>query len=309
MKALIAGGAGFLGSHLVESLLKIGNEVHIVDDLSSGTMENISHLMKEISFSRKNVIDFETKEKFDIVINLACNASRGEWEHHPVDVALSNALGSKRLIEISLKSDALYIFASSSEVYGNSDIVPTPETYLGRVSTTGSRSSYDEGKRFGDALTKAYEKQYGLKNMVFRFFNTYGPRMRGDDFYGRVVDRFVKQASSGKPITIYGDGTQTRSFTYVSDTVDAIIKLMTDGELGGIFNIGNDKEIKILELAEKVKTVLKSNSEFKFLPLPDHDPKRRAADITKLRILGWAPKVLLEEGIDKMHKYNNSGES
>lgn len=303
MKVLLAGGSGFLGSHLAEELCEKGYEIIILDNLSSGLMDNLKNISHRITFIHGDVIDFKTSEKFDYVINFASNASRSEWEKYPVEVALTNSLGSKNLIEIALKSNALYIYASSSEVYGDPTVVPTPEDYKGSVSTTGTRSAYDEGKRFGDALAKAYEREFGLRNIIIRFFNTYGPRMRGGDFYGRVVDRFVKQAIKGEPITIYGDGSQTRSFTYVSDAVNAITLLMENGEIGSVYNVGSDQEIKILELAKLVKKTLSSPSILTFMPLPEHDPKRRAADISKIRKLGYNPKVDLQTGIKNMGSY------
>ena len=307
MKALIAGGAGFLGSFLAESLLNKGWEIYILDNLSSGLLENLEQIKERIQFIKGDVITYSTREKFDYVINFASNASRAEWEKYPVEVALSNSVGSKNLIEIALNSDATYIYASSSEVYGTATQIPTPEDYLGSVSTTGTRSPYDEGKRFGDAITKAYEREYGLKNIIIRFFNTYGPRMRGGDFYGRVIDRFVRQAQNNESLTIYGDGSQTRSFTYVSDAVLAILMLIEKGTLGEIYNVGSDNEIEILKLAGIVKEVLNSSSEIKFLPLPEHDPKRRAADITKIKKLGYKPEVSLQDGIKLMANSINRG--
>jgi UDP-glucuronate decarboxylase len=307
MKALIAGGAGFLGSFLAESLLNKGWEIYILDNLSSGLLENLEPIKENIQFIKGDVITYSTSEKFDYVINFASNASRAEWEKYPVEVALSNSAGSKNLIEIALNSDATYIYASSSEVYGTATQIPTTEDYLGSVSTTGTRSPYDEGKRFGDAITKAYEREYGLKNIIIRFFNTYGPRMRGGDFYGRVIDRFVRQAQNNEPLTIYGDGSQTRSFTYVSDAVVAILMLIEKGKLGEIYNVGSDNEIEILKLADIVKEVLNSSSEIKFLPLPEHDPKRRAANITKIKKLGYKPEVSLQDGIKLMASSINRG--
>ena len=300
MKVLIAGGAGFLGSFLSEKLLEKGNEVHILDNFASGVMDNLKKINHRVEIIEQNVIDFRTEVKYNLVINFASRASRVEWETHPVDVALSNAIGSRNLIETALKSDATYIYASSSEVYGDANLVPTPENYMGCVSTTGSRSSYDEGKRFGDALTKAYEMQYGLKNIILRFFNTYGPRMRGGDFYGRVVDRFIQQAMAGMPLTVYGDGSQTRSFTFVEDTINGVLTAIEKGKSGEVYNIGNDKQTSILELARIVKKVTESSSEITFRELPENDPKKRAADITKMRGLGWYPKISLEEGIERI---------
>lgn len=307
MKILLAGGAGFLGSYLAEEFVRKNHEVQILDNFASGLRDNLLNVENSVSIIEKDVTDFRTDERYDLVINFASRASRVEWEKHPVDVALSNAIGSKNLIEIALNSDALYIYASSSEVYGDATQVPTPETYMGAVSTTGSRSPYDEGKRFGDAITKAYERQYGLKNIILRFFNTYGPRMRGGDFYGRVVDRFVQQAINNKPLTVYGDGLQTRSFTYVQDTIDGVLTILDRGKMGEVYNIGNDKETTILDLANIVKRVSSSNSEIQFRQLPENDPRRRAADISKLRELGWYPRISIEEGIREIMKTTMEG--
>ena len=302
MRVLIAGGAGFLGSHLAERFVADGHDVHILDNFASGLKQNIKNIREKITLMEDDVTLFRSDERYDIIVNFASRASRMEWEKHPVDVALSNAIGSKNLIEIALSCNALYVYASSSEVYGDPKVIPTPEDYVGCVSTTGSRSSYDEGKRFGDALTKAYERQYGLRNIIIRFFNTYGPRMRGGDFYGRVVDRFIQQAMQREPITVYGDGSQTRSFSYVSDTIDGVMTVIANGNEGEIYNIGNDCETTIFDLAKLIRKLANSTSGIYFKDLPEHDPKRRAADITKVRKLGWYPKISLEEGITKTIK-------
>ena len=297
MKIIVAGGAGFLGSHLSEKLVEEGNDVTVVDDLSSGLERNLSNIRERIQFIKSDIADFDSDDKFDIIFNLASNASRVEWETRPVEVALSNSLGNNNLIKLALKNKALYVYASSSEVYGNPDVIPTPETYLGRVSTTGSRSPYDEGKRFGEALVKSYEREYGLRNIIIRFFNTYGPRMRGGDFYGRVIDRFIQQATAGRPITVYGDGRQTRSFTYVKDAVDAIDLVVKNGNVNEIYNIGNDQEIRILDIAELIKKMSNSSSKIEFMKLPEDDPRRRSADISRIRKLGFSHRFPIELGI------------
>ena len=299
---LIAGGAGFLGSHLTELLTKNGYSITVVDDLSSGRKSNLAGVMPDIEFVRKDISAFDSPKKFNVIINLASRASRVEWETLPVEVALSNSIGNNNLIKLALKNKALYVYASSSEIYGNAEVVPTPETYVGRVSTTGSRSPYDEGKRFGEALVKSYEREYKLRNLIIRFFNTYGPRMRGGEFYGRVIDRFIQQALAGVPITVYGNGTQTRSFTYVSDSADALFALIKSGKEGEVYNVGNDKETTVIELARHVKKLCNSDSPIEFHPLPDDDPLRRAADISKLKGLGFEHKVSLSEGLSRMIK-------
>ncbi len=296
-KILIAGGSGFIGSFLTEYMLEKGYEITVVDDLSSGQESNLSNVRSSIEFVKSDISEFLSQKHFDIIVNLASRASRVEWETLPVEVALTNSRGNDNLIRLALRDKSLYVYASSSEIYGDPDIVPTPESYIGRVSTIGSRAPYDEGKRFGEALIKSYEREYGLKNIIIRFFNIYGPRMRGGDFYGRVVDRFIQQAMNGEPLTIYGNGNQTRSFTYVSDAVQAISLLLAKGSPGEIYNVGNDKEIKILELSDKVISVCKSSSSKLFLPLPESDPLRRSADISKLRSLGFTHRVSLEKGL------------
>lgn len=296
-RILVAGGAGFLGSHLSELLLSHGHEIVIVDDLSSGLLRNIEPVRDRVTFISSDIVSARPEGDFDVVINLASRASRIEWETFPVHVALTNSAGNNNLISISRESDALYIYASSSEVYGNPSVVPTPEDYLGRVSTTGTRSPYDEGKRFGESLVKAYERQYGLKTIIIRFFNTYGPRMRGGDLYGRVIDRFIKQATSGTPLTVYGDGSQTRSFTYVDDSVRAINTLIEKGRIGEVYNVGSDKEIRIIDLAEKIIEVTDSRSRIEFRELPPDDPVRRSADISRMRSIGWKPVTSLHDGV------------
>ena len=303
-KVIVAGGAGFIGSHLVERLLKDGFEVTVVDNLSSGRESNISGVRMKIEFVKSDISDFDYSERFDAIINLASRASRIEWEKYPVEVALSNSVGSNNLIKLALKYRALYVYASSSEVYGSASVVPTPETYVGSVSTTGSRSPYDEGKRFGEALVKSYEREYGLRSIIVRLFNTYGQRMRGGEFYGRVVDRFIQQALKNDPMTVYGDGTQTRSFAFVSDTVYALSTLLKKGSPGEIYNVGNDLETSILNLARIIVGITGSKSKMEFLSLPSDDPVRRSPDITKVRALGFSPRVSLNEGIRMTVKQN-----
>ena len=293
---LIAGGAGFLGSHLAEHLVQ-KYKVVIVDNLSSGLIDNIKNVHSKIEFIQEDVETFQYNKKIDIVIDLASRASRVEWETYPVEVALSNSAGTNNLIKMALKNSALFIYASSSEIYGNPELIPTPETYVGKVDTLSSRAPYDEGKRFSEALVKSYEKEYGLDNIIVRFFNTYGPRMRGGDFYGRVIDRFIKQALNSEPITVYGDGKQTRSFTYVSDTVDAIDILINSGKRGEVYNIGNDQEMSIIKIATMIKELTGTKSDIVFRELPENDPIRRSADISKLVELGWIHKISLELGI------------
>ncbi len=302
-RVLIAGGAGFLGSHLTDALIEKGYEVVVLDNLSSGLRTNLSSVESRIEFFNDDVAKFDYPKRLDVIVNLASRASRMEWETFPVEVALTNSIGNNNLIKLAIRKEALYLYASSSEVYGKAKVIPTPEEYIGKTSTVGSRSPYDEGKRFGETLVKAYERELGLRGIIMRIFNTYGPRMRGGDTYGRVIDRFIMQALEGKAITVYGDGSQTRSFTYVSDTVGAILSLIENGSEGEIYNIGNDEEKKIIEVANLVKSISYSKSSIKYLPLPPDDPSRRSADASKLRKLGWSPKIDLENGIRRTLNY------
>ena len=300
MRILLAGGAGFLGSHLAEALVARGDYVVIMDNLSSGLAANISGINKQVTFINADVSTYKTDETFDLVMNLASRASRKEWENFPVEVAKSNAFGTDNLISIALRSKAKFLLASTSEIYGNPDVVPTPESYIGRVSSTGSRSPYDEGKRFAEALVKSYESQYALDSIIIRFFNTYGPRMRGGDLYGRVIDRFLQQAVSNKPLTVYGSGMQTRSFTYVSDTVSAILKIINNWKPGEVYNVGSDNETKIIDLAKMIIKVTGSKSTIIQKEMPPDDPLRRAADVSKIKRMGWRQEINLEKGLKLM---------
>ena len=300
MKILLAGGAGFLGSHLTEALVGRGDVVTVLDNLSSGRKKNLSAVMKKIRVINSDVSSFRTNEKFDVVMNFASRASRREWESFPVEVAKTNAFGTDNLINIALHSEAKFMLASTSEIYGNPDIIPTPVSYVGRVSSTGSRSSYDEGKRYAEALVKAYDSQFSLNSIIIRFFNTYGPRMRGGDLYGRVIDRFLQQATNNVPLTVYGSGMQTRSFTYISDTVSAIIKILDNWRIGEIYNVGSDNEIRIIDLANLIIKITGSSSRIIKQEMPPDDPLRRAADVSKLKQLGWKQEVDLKEGLEFM---------
>lgn len=296
----MAGGAGFLGSHLTEALVGRGDIVTVLDNLSSGRKKNLSAVMKKIRVINSDVSSFRTNEKFDVVMNFASRASRREWESFPVEVAKTNAFGTDNLINIALHSEAKFMLASTSEIYGNPDIIPTPVSYVGRVSSTGSRSSYDEGKRYAEALVKAYDSQFSLNSIIIRFFNTYGPRMRGGDLYGRVIDRFLQQATNNVPLTVYGSGLQTRSFTYISDTVSAIIKILDNWRNGEIYNVGSDNEIRIIDLANLIIKITGSSSKIIKQEMPPDDPLRRAADVSKIKQLGWKQEVDLKEGLEFM---------
>ncbi|MEJ2775665.1 NAD-dependent epimerase/dehydratase family protein, partial [Sulfolobaceae archaeon RB850M] len=285
----------FLGSHLVESL---EGDITVVDDLS--TVKYLE-LPPNVKLIKDRVETFKTNEKFDFVIHLAARPSPEDYMQHPVETALSNSLGTYNALEIARKSDAIFLYSSSSEIYGHAEIIPTPEDYWGKVNPIGVRSCYDESKRFSEALIMSYFREYGLDVRIQRPFNVYGPRLREDGSYGRVVSRFIYQALKGEDITIFGDGNQTRAFLYVSDWTEATKKMLfTQGLKGEVFNVGSDKEVKIIDLAKMIIRLTNSNSKIKFLPPRADDPPRRAADITKAKkILGWEPKVNLEEGLKR----------
>ncbi|WP_016732438.1 NAD-dependent epimerase/dehydratase family protein [Saccharolobus islandicus] len=296
MRFLISGGAGFLGSHLIEHLRD--HEIVVVDDFSTA---KYFELYSNVKLIKEKIENFNTNEKFDYVIHLAARPSPEDYTKYPVETMLSNSLGTYRTLEIARKSDAIYMYTSSSEVYGNAEIIPTPEDYWGKVNPIGIRSCYDESKRFSEALIMSYYREYGLDVRIQRPFNVYGPRLREDGSYGRVVSRFIYQALKGEDITIYGDGKQTRAFLYVEDWVEATLKMLfTKGLKGEVINIGSDKETRIIDLANMIITLTGSKSKIRYLPPRPDDPPRRAADISKAkRLLNWEPKTSLEEGLKK----------
>ncbi len=303
MSILITGGAGFIGSWLCDLLVSMDMEVACLDDLSTSTMRNIDHLIgkPEFEFINSDVCNFKVRNEFDYIMHLASHASPEEYQKKPIETLRANSLGSINVAEVARKEDATVLFASTSEVYGDAKVVPTPESYWGNVNPVGPRSCYDEGKRFAEALFMAYHKQYGLDVRIARIFNTFGPRLREDGLYARAVSRFIKQALSGKPITIYGDGKQTRSFCYITDTIAGLMLLtMNEKANGEAVNIGNSHEITILQLAMKIKELTRSRSQLTFHPLPKDDPKRRCPGTSKMeKLLGWKPKVDLETGLER----------
>jgi UDP-glucuronate decarboxylase len=313
-KLLITGGAGFIGSWLCDLLVSFGAEVTAVDDFSTGRKGNIDHLTKHPKFKllQGDACTFQSKEKFDFIFHMAAHASPEDYQTHPIETLQASSFGSANMAELARKNDATILFASTSEVYGDAEVVPTPESYWGKVNPIGPRSCYDEGKRFAEALFLAYNKQYGLDVRIPRIFNSYGPRLREDGFYGRAVSRFIMQALADKPITVYGDGKQTRSFCYITDTVTGLMLLTaSDNARGEVVNVGNSKEVTVLELAKRITELSKSSSRLTFHPLPKDDPRRRCPDTGKIeKLLGWKPKTTLDEGlkitIEWFHKKANA---
>lgn len=303
MNMLVTGGAGFIGSWLCDLLINLDSSVACLDDLSTGTARNIDHLIGKsgFEFTHADVCSFESRTKFDCIFHMASHASPEEYQKNPIETLRANSLGSVNVAELARKKDAKVLFASTSEIYGDAEVVPTPETYWGNVNPVGPRSCYDEGKRFSEALYMAYHRQYGLDVRIARIFNSYGPRLREDGLYGRAVSRFIIQALGNKPITIYGKGKQTRSFCYVADTVEGLVLLaLSEKANGEVVNIGNPQETTILELAERIRQLTKSNVALTFHPLPPDDPKRRSPRISKARtLLNWKPRTNLKQGLRK----------
>ena len=305
---LVTGGAGFLGSWLCEALVEQGANVICLDNLVSGLKANISHLMERDNFKFiqhdiTQPIFFD--EPIDMVMHLASRASPFEFEKYPIQILKANTLGIWVALGITKKHNARFLYTSTSEVYGKAEEIPTTEEYRGNVNPVGPRSCYDEAKRCGESYVIAYKMQHGLDVRIARIFNTYGPRMRAEGVYGRVIPRFIEQALSNKPITIFGDGSQTRSFCYVTDQIEGLLRLafLEDAERE-VVNIGSDIEMTILELAELIREITNSSSEIVFKELPKDDPPRRKPDITKVKkILNWEPKVELKEGLLKMIKW------
>ena len=303
-RILVTGGAGFLGSHLCEELLKAGHEVLCVDNFYTGTKGNIRHLIGNPNFElMRHDITFPLYVEVDAIYNLACPASPIHYQNDPVQTTKVNVHGSINLLGLAKRVGARILQASTSEVYGDPTVHPQPESYNGSVSPIGPRACYDEGKRCAETLFFDYHRQHKLQIKVARIFNTYGPRMHPND--GRVVSNFVVQALRNDPITLYGDGSQTRSFCYVDDLIDGLQSLMGSPEnFTGPVNLGNASEFTVLELAERIVQLTGSRSKFVFNPLPVHDPQRRQPDLTLARReLGYAPRVTLDEGLRKTIAY------
>jgi dTDP-glucose 4,6-dehydratase len=302
MRVLITGGAGFLGSHLSDRFLAEGHTVVVLDNLITGNTDNIAHLMghERFTFVKHNVISYIYLEgPVDAVLHFASPASPNDYLEHPIHTLKVGSLGTLNAIGLAKEKGARFLLASTSEVYGDPQVNPQPETYWGHVNPIGPRGVYDEAKRFAEAMTMAYQRYHGLETRIVRIFNTYGPRMRLND--GRVVPNFIHQALLGQPLTVYGDGSQTRSFQYYSDLVEGIYRLLNSDETEPV-NIGNPYEMTILEFAEAVIELTGSSSDIVHIEPEDDrttdDPKVRRPDITKAREkLGWEPKVALADGL------------
>ena len=315
LNILVTGGAGFIGSWLCDVLTKQNANVTCLDNLTSGLLENINHLKEKKNFTFINhdiSRPYYPDQKIDFIFHLASRASRFEFERYPIQILKANTLGTWIILGITKKFNAILIYASTSEVYGNPDDsnIPTSEDYHGNVNPIGPRSCYDEAKRAGEAFTMAYMLEHGLDIRIIRLFNTYGPRMRPGDLYGRAISRFIDQALSGKDITVFGDGMQTRSFSFVTDIIEGILKISISEKCKGqVLNLGNNEEVTILELAKKIQQLTNSKSQISFHPLPIDDPRRRCPDISKARtLLNWVPETNLENGLNitiKWHKTFN----
>lgn len=298
MRILVTGGAGFLGSHLTDKLIEKDHDVIVIDNFYTGSRQNLAHLekSKQLEIIRCDVtqpLNFEV----DAIMNLACPASPIHYQKFPVQTTRTSVFGAINVLDLATKLDIPVFQASTSEVYGDPTVNPQTEEYWGNVNPIGVRACYDEGKRAAETLFVDYHRQFGTKIKIVRIFNTYGPRMSLND--GRVVSNFIVQALRNKPITIYGDGSQTRSFCYVSDLISGFIKMMeTDDEIIGPYNLGNPNESTMLQLAETIIGLTNSNSRITFEDLPQDDPKVRQPDITKaIEILNWVPEVQLAEGL------------
>jgi len=304
LRILVAGAAGFIGSHLCDRLLAEGHEIYAVDNFITGSPENIRHLGDDprFCFIEHDVVKpFEPPGPVDAVMNLASPASPVDYLEHPIETLEVGSKGSQNLLEIARKYQAKYLVTSTSECYGDPLEHPQVETYWGNVNPVGPRSCYDESKRYAEAITMAYHRTYQLRTNIARIFNTYGPKMQLDD--GRVVPAFIDQALRGEPLTVFGSGSQTRSFCYVRDMVDGLYRLLLSEERYPV-NLGNPTELTILQFALKIKEAAGSDAPIEFRPLPQDDPKRRRPDISKAkRILGWEPRVSLDEGLEETLAY------
>ncbi len=304
-KILVTGGAGFLGSHMVDHLIGQGHEVHVLDNLQTGALVNLQHLEgnPKFTFYKHDIIEPWTSPEgvvYDQIYHMACAASPPAYQAAPIHTMLTSVYGCNNMLQLAQKHNARILFTSTSEVYGDPDIHPQREDYWGNVNCTGIRSCYDEGKRAGETLFFDYNRVHKVQVRVARIFNTYGPRMNLLD--GRIISNFVYQALKGLPLTVFGTGEQTRSFCYVSDLIEGLVALMNNEETMGPVNVGNPEEHTVLEMAERIRTVIGPNDSNKIVHegLPSDDPKKRKPDITLAKkYLSWEPKVSLEDGLKK----------
>lgn len=303
-RILVSGGAGFIGSHLCTRLVNEGHDVICLDNFFTGSKDNIKHLMGNHHFEVvRHDVTYPYSTEVDEIYNLACPASPIHYQHDPIQTAKTSVMGAINMLGLAMRLDAKILQASTSEVYGDPIVHPQPESYWGNVNPVGYRSCYDEGKRCAETLFMDYHRQNNVRVKIIRIFNTYGPRMLPND--GRVVSNFILQALNNEDITIYGDGKQTRSFQYIDDLIEGMIRMMnTEDEFTGPINLGNPNEFPVLELAERIISMTGSSSKIVFKSLPDDDPKQRQPDITLAKEkLGWQPTVELEEGLKRMIEY------
>ena len=306
MRVLITGGAGFLGSHLCDRLLAEGHEVICIDNLRTGRKENVAGLLARLDFAflQQDVTEpFFVEGKVDAVMHFASPASPKDYLEHPIHTLKVGGPGTYHALGLAKAQGAVFILASTSEVYGDPEVNPQPETYWGHVNPVGPRSVYDEAKRYAEAMTVAYQRAHGLRTRILRIFNTYGPRMRLND--GRALPTLMSQALRGEPLTVYGDGSQTRSFCYVSDLVEGIYRLLLISDPAPLLlNLGNPEEVTLRQLAQEILEISGSRSQVVFQPLPEDDPKRRRPDVHRAQqILGWEPRVSRREGLQKTLAY------
>jgi UDP-glucuronate decarboxylase len=306
MRILVTGGAGFLGSHLADRLLEMGHEVVVADNFYTGSKENVAHLLNNPKFELiRHDVTFPFYVEVDGIFNLACPASPVQYQKNPVQTFKTSVHGAINMLGLAKRTGARFLQASTSEIYGDPTISPQTEEYWGNVNPIGIRSCYDEGKRAAETLTFDYHRQFGLDIRVARIFNTYGPRMARDD--GRVVSNFIVQAIQGKALTIYGDGSQTRSFCYVSDLIEGLVKLFFAERVYEPVNLGNPTPINMKDLAQEVISLTGSNSKVQYLDLPKDDPKQREPNISKAKsLLGWSPIVERSDGLKETVAYFQS---
>jgi len=304
LRIVVSGAAGFIGSHFCDRALGEGHTVVALDNFLTGSQRNLEHLIGRsgFSFTRQDITEpFNVAGTVDCVVNMASPASPKDYLEHPIETLDVGSLGTRNMLELALTKKARFLVTSTSECYGDPMVHPQVETYWGNVNPVGPRSCYDESKRFAEAITMAYHRKHGLRTNIARIFNTYGPRMKLDD--GRVVPAFLDQALHSKPMTVFGTGSQTRSFCYVSDLVDGLYRLMQSDERYPV-NLGNPREMTILEFAEHIRAMTGAKSEIVYEPLPEDDPKQRRPDISKARsVLGWEPRVPLEDGLRETVAY------